>query len=114
LKDNKYSKQYYQSYSNIVGLYYLYAYFSYLQTLPLFHINQTVVRLFDIKFNQGLCTGLSGSAFVDAEVVAGDELSFEIDDIAFDAVVTNVAASTSNIHQAKHPTHISFPLLKNS
>ena len=108
MKDNKYSKQYYQSYSNLVGLYYLYAYFSYLQTLPLFHINQTIVRLFDIKFNQGLNTGLSGSAFVDAEVVAGDELSFEIDDIAFDAVVTNVAASTSNIHQAKHPTYITF------
>ncbi|MBK2255736.1 hypothetical protein IBE48_09775, partial [Francisella philomiragia] len=41
-----------------------------------FALNGQVVRLFDIKFSQGLYTGISGSAYIDSKANVGDEIEF--------------------------------------
>ncbi|MBK2307104.1 hypothetical protein, partial [Francisella philomiragia] len=64
--------------SQLVCLYYLYVYFNYLKLLSSFNfaLNGQVVRLFDIKFSQGLYTGISGSAYIDSKANVGDEIEF--------------------------------------
>ncbi|AIT08761.1 hypothetical protein LO80_01405 [Candidatus Francisella endociliophora] len=52
--------------------------------------------------------GISGSAYIDGQASAGDELEFKLEDISFTAIVTAVRVSPNTSVNATNPTYITF------